>query len=37
MIGMLVGQVASIDARSALIVVSGVGYETYMSRFVFFA
>ena len=30
MIGMLVGQVASIDARSALIVVSGVGYETYM-------
>ena len=27
MIGMLVGQVASIDARSALIVVSGVGYE----------
>ena len=30
MIGMLVGQVASIDARTALIVVSGVGYETYM-------
>ncbi|WP_421786572.1 Holliday junction branch migration protein RuvA [Gardnerella sp. DNF00753] len=30
MIGMLVGQVASVDARTALIVVSGVGYETYM-------
>ena len=31
MIGMLVGQVASVDARTALIVVSSVGYETYMS------
>ncbi|WP_246905278.1 Holliday junction branch migration protein RuvA [Gardnerella vaginalis] len=30
MIGMLVGQVASVDASTALIVVSGVGYETYM-------
>lgn len=30
MIGMLVGQVASVDARTALILVSGVGYETYM-------
>ncbi|MBF9307949.1 Holliday junction ATP-dependent DNA helicase RuvA [Gardnerella vaginalis] len=30
MIGMLVGQVASVDARTALIVVSDVGYETYM-------
>lgn len=30
MIGMLVGQIASVDARTALIVVSGVGYETYM-------
>lgn len=30
MIGMLVGQVASVDARTVLIVVSGVGYETYM-------
>ncbi len=31
MIGMLVGQVVSVDSRTALIVVSGVGYETYMS------
>ncbi len=30
MIGMLVGQVESVDARTALIEVSGVGYETYM-------
>lgn len=30
MIGMLVGQVASIDARTVLINVSGVGYEAYM-------
>lgn len=30
MIGMLVGQVESVDARTALILVSGVGYETYM-------
>lgn len=30
MIGMLVGQVESIDARAALILVCGVGYETYM-------
>ncbi|WP_421788161.1 Holliday junction branch migration protein RuvA [Gardnerella sp. DNF01141] len=30
MIGMLVGKVASVDARTALILVSGVGYETYM-------
>lgn len=30
MIGMLIGTVESIDARSALIQVSGVGYETYM-------
>ena len=27
---MLVGQVESVDARTALILVSGVGYETYM-------
>ena len=31
MIGMLVGQVVSVDSRTALILVSGVGYETYMS------
>lgn len=30
MIGMLVGQVASIDARTVLINVSGVGYEAHM-------
>lgn len=30
MIGMLVGRVESVDARTALIEVSGVGYETYM-------
>lgn len=30
MIGMLVGRVESVDARTALILVSGVGYETYM-------
>lgn len=31
MIGMLVGQVVSVDSRTALILVSSVGYETYMS------
>ena len=31
MIGMLVGQVVSVDSRNALILVSSVGYETYMS------
>lgn len=30
MIGMLVGKVVSVDAHAALIVVSGIGYETYM-------
>lgn len=30
MIGMLVGKVVSVDSHAALIVVSGIGYETYM-------
>lgn len=30
MIGMLVGRVESVDARTALLLVNGVGYETYL-------